>query len=55
MAAAPMGMPGWPEFAFWTASAERMRMVLMHRSSRVCVSVVGKVSLSSFDNLTEML
>jgi hypothetical protein len=33
MAAAPMGMPGWPELAFWTPSAESMRMVLMQSSS----------------------
>ena len=35
-------MPGWPEFAFCTASAERNRIVLMQSSSSVCVSVVGK-------------
>ena len=28
MSAAPMGMPGWPLLACWTASAESMRMVL---------------------------
>jgi hypothetical protein len=33
MAAVPIGKPGCPEFAFWTASADRMRMVLMHRCS----------------------
>jgi hypothetical protein len=33
MAAAPIGKPGMPEFAFCTASADKMRMVLMHRFS----------------------
>jgi hypothetical protein len=33
MGAAPSGRPGWPEFAFWMASAARKRMVLMQRSS----------------------
>jgi hypothetical protein len=33
MAAAPIGMPGWPELAFWTPSAASMRMVLMQSSS----------------------
>src|SRR5208283_3918203 len=41
MAAAPMGMPGCPELAFCTASAESMRMVLMARFSSVRDSVVG--------------
>ena len=41
MAAAPIGMPGCPELAFCTASAESMRMVLMARFSRVRDSVVG--------------
>ncbi len=31
MAAAPIGIPGWPEFAFCTAFADRMRMVFMHK------------------------
>ena len=47
MAAAPMGMPGWPELAFCTASADSMRMVLMARSSRVRDSVVGTDSPST--------
>src|SRR6516162_997696 len=25
-----IGVPGWPEFAFWIASIESVRMVLMH-------------------------
>src|SRR5579875_728383 len=41
MAAAPMGMPGWPELAFCTASAERKRMVLIESSLRVAIEVVG--------------
>ena len=28
MSAMPMGAPGWPELAFWTASMERARMAL---------------------------
>src|SRR5437879_13874124 len=34
IAAAPIGRPGWPELAFWTASAERKRMVLIDTVSR---------------------
>ena len=30
MGAAPIGRPGWPEFAFCTASMERQRMVFTH-------------------------
>ena len=29
MVAAPIGMPGWPESAFCTASIDSMRIVLM--------------------------
>src|SRR5687768_11074966 len=36
MSAMPMGMPGWPELAAWTASAARKRMALA-RSRRVGV------------------
>ena len=28
MSAIPMGAPGWPEFAFWTASIDKARMAL---------------------------
>src|SRR5438876_537770 len=28
-----IGVPGWPELAFWTASIDRVRMVLMHNQS----------------------
>src|SRR5208337_2066319 len=31
--AAPNGIPGCPEFAFWTASIDSVRMVLMQSSS----------------------
>ena len=37
-----MGAPGWPEFASWTASIERVRIVLMQSSSReTLVMVMG--------------
>ena len=28
-----IGVPGWPEFAFWTASMASVRMVVIDRSS----------------------
>lgn len=34
MVAAPIGMPGCPESAFWTASIDSMRIVLMQSWSR---------------------
>ena len=40
MAAAPIGSPGWPDFAFWTASADRKRIVLMQSVSRSAVAAV---------------
>src|ERR1035438_1828472 len=52
MAAAPIGMPGCPAFAFCTASAERMRMVLMHRSSSVVVAVKADDSFRAKSYLT---
>src|SRR5579885_1972353 len=39
MAAAPMGRPGWPELACWTASAARKRIVLTHVSSSRAPSI----------------
>jgi hypothetical protein len=30
-----IGVPGWPEFAFWTASMARVRIVLMQGRSRL--------------------
>jgi hypothetical protein len=32
--AIPIGVPGWPELAFWTASMHRPRIVLMDSVSR---------------------
>ena len=44
-----MGVPGWPELAAWTASIERVRMVLTQSRSRsvpvVAVAVVITVFL----------
>jgi len=40
-----MGMPGWPELAFCTASADSIRIVLMQSSSRVVV--IGCICLLS--------
>ena len=37
MVAAPIGMPGWPEFACCTASIDSMRIVLMQSWSRSSV------------------
>src|SRR5512137_763986 len=42
MSAAPMGMPGWPLFAFWTASAARKRMVSTAFSASSALGMVGK-------------
>src|SRR5262245_65340780 len=36
MGAMPMGEPGWPEFARWTASMTKVRMVLMQSWSMSC-------------------
>jgi hypothetical protein len=33
-----IGVPGWPEFACWTASMLNVRMVLIERESMVCMS-----------------
>src|SRR3954469_10841049 len=38
--ASAIGVPGWPELAFWTASIDSVRIVLMHSSSRAARSVV---------------
>src|SRR5947209_5035899 len=35
-----MGVPGWPEFAAWTASIESVRIVLMLRVSRSAVPLI---------------
>src|SRR5438309_1679386 len=36
-----IGVPGWPEFAAWTASMARVRMVLMHFKSRDGETLMG--------------
>lgn len=46
MAAAPSGKPGWPLFAFWTASTDKKRKVLTHRQSNGPVLTVRILSLS---------
>ena len=33
-------MPGWPELAAWTASIDRVRIVLMQRVSRSAVPLI---------------
>ncbi len=47
MGAAPMGMPGWPELAFSTASAASRRMVFTHSSSKLVVFIGPPPILSS--------
>ena len=37
--ASAIGVPGWPEFACWTASMERVRIVFTHSSSSARWSV----------------
>ncbi len=52
MDAAPIGSPGCPEFAFWTASAARNRSVLIVRVARSVSSVRaegGTASVISID------
>src|SRR6185369_16267132 len=39
--AAPIGAPGCPEFAFWTASMESVRIVVIARRSRSGVIARG--------------
>jgi hypothetical protein len=41
MGAAPIGAPGCPEFAFWTASIERVRIVSMASRSRSVAMLIG--------------
>jgi hypothetical protein len=41
----PIGAPGCPEFAFWTASIERVRIVLMARRSRASGATVMVISV----------
>ncbi len=42
--AQPMGSPGWPEFAFSTASMARKRMVLIDNSTRAASVFFSRVS-----------
>ncbi len=44
--ASAIGVPGWPEFAFWTASIESVRIVLTHSSSSVVSVAWVKSALS---------
>src|SRR5512140_1290874 len=41
MSAIPIGVPGWPEFAFSTASTARNRIVLTQRLSRSVAALFG--------------
>src|SRR3954451_25271878 len=43
MGASAIGVPGWPEFAFWTASIDSVRIVSMLSLSRACLSVAADV------------
>src|SRR5215212_414461 len=43
MGASAIGVPGWPEFAFCTASIDRVRIVSMQSLSRACLSVAADV------------
>jgi hypothetical protein len=49
MGAAPMGIPGWPELAFWTASMARVRRVLIHNWSSSPKRVIVVFSCDPFD------
>ena len=49
--ARPIGAPGCPELAFWTASIDSVRIVLMHSSSSsvpVSVVVIGAVRIDRY-------
>jgi hypothetical protein len=39
MGAAPIGIPGCPEFAFWTISTDNILIVLIQSSSRFFISL----------------
>jgi hypothetical protein len=45
MSAMPIGMPGWPELAFWTASIASARIALA-MSARVDVGIARRVEPS---------
>ena len=51
MGAAPIGIPGWPELAFWTASMARKRIVfidLRATESEVVWVDIGRSGLAEF-------
>ena len=45
------GVPGWPEFACWTASMHSVRMVLIERESIVCMGGFFGCGKSSVNHL----
>src|SRR6476659_7391219 len=47
MSAMPIGVPGWPEFAFCTASTARKRIVLTQSSSSLSFDPIFGSLLSS--------
>ena len=48
--ASPIGVPGCPDFAFWTASTDRNRMVLIARSASALFSTVASIDCISEDS-----
>src|SRR5690625_2858327 len=44
ISAIPMGAPGWPEFACWTASMDKMRIALAMRVSGADVGLISIVT-----------
>jgi inorganic pyrophosphatase len=44
----PIGRPGWPEFAFWTASMDSVRIVSMHSWS-MSLTLIRLVSMAVAD------
>src|SRR5262245_10999366 len=49
----PMGVPGWPDCAFWTASMQRVRIVLTHSRSSSFGSVCAMRKLSRGDQVRD--
>ena len=45
MGAAPIGIPGWPLFAFCTASTARKRRVLMQSWSKLGAGIAWSASV----------
>lgn len=54
--AAPIGSPGWPEFAFCTASMARKRMEFIHSVSRdwVATAIISSTQLRFLLGLSEL-